>query len=133
MNHQRFPGRCWKKKTIPLQLKPEAVDSSQPEKPSADVEMQPAPKSEAAFEDTWPADPGPSPLVAAEAEQTEQPELPPEVPRKEEKKHWKMCEGYQHISPFKGTFPEDFHFPKVGYASSQEGSEGVDWLTQMMG
>ena len=61
------------------------MESSQPEKPPADVEMQPAPKSEAAFEDTWPADPGPSPLVAAEAEQTEQPEFPPEVPGKEEK------------------------------------------------
>jgi len=69
------------------------VESSQPEKPPADVEMQPAPKSEAAFEDTWPADPGPSPLVAAEAEQTEQPELPAEVP----------SEGYQHI-PFQRHF-----------------------------
>jgi len=64
-----------------------AVESSQVETPPADVEMQPAPKSEAAaaFEDTWPADPGPSPLIA-EAEQTEQPELPAEVEKVEEAK-----------------------------------------------
>lgn len=78
------------------------MESSQVETPPADVEMQPAPKSEAAaaFEDTWPADPGPSPLIA-EAEQTEQPELPAEVPGKE--------------------------------AKTLKMSEGVDWLTQMMG
>ena len=33
----------------------------------------------------------------------------------------------------KALLKKIFHFPKVGYASSQEGSEGVDWLTQMMG
>jgi len=65
--------------SLPEKVDAGNVESSQPEKPPADVEMQPAPKSEAAFEDTWPADPGPSPLVAAEAEQTEQPELPAEV------------------------------------------------------
>ena len=80
-------------------------------KPPADVEMQPAPKSEAAFEDTWPADPGPSPLVAAEAEQTEQPEFLGGA-RKGRKKHWR-CVKDTNIYPLsKALWRRYFIFPR---------------------